>query len=54
MNIMLKLNRLIGTLVLKILESLLKKKKGKKSAVCAFPREAAGKTAQPGEAAASP
>lgn len=52
MNIMLKLNHLIGTLVLKILESLFKKKE-KKSAVCAFPWEDSGKKAQPGEAAAS-
>lgn len=43
MNILLKLNRLIGMLVLKILESLFKKQK-EKSAVCTFPQEALGKT----------
>lgn len=52
MNFMLKLNHLIGRLVLKILEPLFKKK-GKKSAVCAFPWEDSGKEAQPGDVPSS-
>lgn len=52
MNIMLKLNHLIGTLVLKVLESLLEKKKEKKSAFV-HPWNNSGKMAQPGGAAAS-
>lgn len=52
MNFMLKLNHLIGRLVLKILEPLFKKK-GKKSAVCAFPWEDSGEKAQPGDVASS-
>lgn len=43
MNIMLKLNRLIGTLVLKILESLLKKKQEKSWRSVPFPRRIQGR-----------
>lgn len=55
MNIMLKLNHLIGMLVLKILESLLKKK-GEKSQQFVLPSTPRGfrKTAGPREVAAPP
>lgn len=43
MNIMLKLNHLIGTLVLKILESLLKKKQEKSWHFVHFPRRIQGR-----------
>lgn len=53
MNIMLKLNHLIGTLVLKVLESLLEKKKEKKISTLSIPQKDSGKPAQPRGAAAS-
>lgn len=49
MNIMLKLNHLIGMLVLKVLESLLEKKKKKQSALCASPGRIQGRRHSLGE-----